>query len=285
MVTGLPPERAYELARLIKSNELARLITSKFLGTNGEPGSSSESAYRATVHVLSGREREDPTRRLRAALKQLDRPLILLVGGTTGTGKSTVTSEVAYRLGITRVTSTDIIRQTIRELSSRNTMSSIYHSSFAAGLAVTVPGSESTDPILHGFLNQSRDVLIGVRAVLLRALEEGYSTGLEGVHIVPGSIPSLLHKRIVVQCLLAIRDEGVHASRLCLRGTHGVRSPQRYLRSLPYIRRIQDYLIERASKAGVPVVENLSMEEAIDAVLHLVMNEMERAHTRIERER
>jgi len=35
----------------------------------------------------------------------------VLIGGTTGTGKSTVASEVAHRLGITRVTSTDFIRE------------------------------------------------------------------------------------------------------------------------------------------------------------------------------
>ena len=43
-------------------------------------------------------------------LEELHRPLIVLVGGATGTGKSTVTTEVAYRLGITRVTSTDFVR-------------------------------------------------------------------------------------------------------------------------------------------------------------------------------
>ena len=44
----------------------------------------------------------------------LDVPIVLLVGGATGTGKSTVATEAAHRLGITRVTSTDFIRQTIR---------------------------------------------------------------------------------------------------------------------------------------------------------------------------
>ena len=55
-------------------------------------------------------------RRLRRlhALRQLDVPIILLVGGATGTGKSTIATEAAHRLGITRVTSTDFIRQTMR---------------------------------------------------------------------------------------------------------------------------------------------------------------------------
>ena len=38
------------------------------------------------------------------ALSRLELPLLVLVGGATGTGKSTVATEVAHRLGITRVT-------------------------------------------------------------------------------------------------------------------------------------------------------------------------------------
>ena len=55
-------------------------------------------------------------------LHELDLPIILLVGGATGTGKSTVATEVAYRLGITRVTSTDFVRQTMRAFFSREFM-------------------------------------------------------------------------------------------------------------------------------------------------------------------
>src|SRR5260221_12554272 len=49
-----------------------------------------------------------------ATLRALDVPILVLVGGGTGTGKPTVATEAAYRLGITRVSSTDFIRQTIR---------------------------------------------------------------------------------------------------------------------------------------------------------------------------
>jgi 2-phosphoglycerate kinase len=53
-------------------------------------------------------------------LQRLDLPVIVLVGGATGTGKSTVATEAAYRLGITRVTSTDFVRQTMRRSSRRS---------------------------------------------------------------------------------------------------------------------------------------------------------------------
>ena len=71
-----------------------------------------------------------------AALQSLDVPIVLLVGGATGTGKSMVATEAAHRLGITRVTSTDFIRQTIRAFFPRTCMPSIHYSSFEAGDAV-----------------------------------------------------------------------------------------------------------------------------------------------------
>src|SRR6266699_3572473 len=93
-------------------------------------------------------------------LYELDLPLILLVGGATGTGKSTVATDVAYRLGITRVTSTDFVRQTMRAFFSREFMPAIHYSSFEAGQAPTDEEDEA-DPVLAGFLDQTRNVLVG----------------------------------------------------------------------------------------------------------------------------
>jgi len=42
------------------------------------------------------------------------KPLILLVGGTTGSGKSTIGSELAHRLDIVRTQSTDMLREVMR---------------------------------------------------------------------------------------------------------------------------------------------------------------------------
>ena len=121
------------------------------------------------------------------ALRYLERPLVILVGGATGTGKSTVATEVAYRLGITRVTSTDFVRETMRAFFSHDFMPSIHYSSFEAGDAVP----DADDPLAEGFLDQARQVLVGVEASIRRALHEGWSMVLEGVHIVPGLLPEL----------------------------------------------------------------------------------------------
>jgi 2-phosphoglycerate kinase len=212
-------------------------------------------------------------------LRELEMPLIVLVGGATGTGKSTVATEVAHRLGITRVTSTDVVRQTMRAFFSREFMPSIHYSSFDAGAAVRVPEDETADPTLLGFLEQTRNVLVGVRAVIARAIEEGYSLALEGVHLVPGSISTSIEGAVVCHCLLAIEDDEEHASHFWTRdaASEGLRPFEKYLAALPEIRRIQQYLVTRAGKAGVPVIENTSVDAAVDEVIERVLADVESA--------
>jgi 2-phosphoglycerate kinase len=267
--TGLPPERAYELARMIEG-ELVRL--------REEAPASVQQVFAVAADVLVAQEGEEAARRLRRyqALEELDVPLILLVGGATGTGKSTVTTEVAHRLGVTRVTSTDFVRQTMRAFFSREFMPTIHYSSFEAGQGVSE--DEVEDRTLHGFLEQTRNVLVGASAALERALAEGYSLALEGVHLVPGLVPTSFPGAIVSQCVLAIEDEEEHARHFLVRGaaSEGLRPVEKYVRALPEIRRIQDHLVERAHRAGVPVIENTDREHAVEAVVRLVLSEVER---------
>ena len=176
--------------------------------SRGAPSSTWRSAARSSVDLdrlrelavdLLGEERgRRAVRQLRRFrdLQELDLPVILLVGGGTGTGKSTVATEVAYRLGITRVTSTDFVRQTMRAFFAKEFMPSIHYSSFEAGLGLTkAEEEESGDAALLGFLDQTRNVLTGVEAALQRALDEGWSMVLEGVHLVPGMITTELRER------------------------------------------------------------------------------------------
>jgi len=268
--TGLRPERAYELARLIEQ-ELVR--------EHEEDTFTEEHLNELAAQVLAEHEGEEAVRGLRRyrTLQELDLPLILLIGGATGTGKSTVTTEVAHRLGITRVASTDFVRQTMRAFFSLDFMPSIHYSSFEAAAAVAAP-SEARDPTLVGFNDQTRNVLVGVRAVIDRALTERYSMALEGVHVVPGLVPTAVEGAVVVQALLVIEDENEHARHFWVRdaGSEGLRPVAKYLDSLGDIRRIQAYLVERAEKAGVPVLENSRVERTAEAVIRLVLEQVER---------
>jgi 2-phosphoglycerate kinase len=265
--TGLTPTRAYELARLADAD----------LTATAEQRLDLDRLATLAVELLGETEGTRTMRRLRRlqALQHLDVPIVLLVGGATGTGKSTIATEAAHRLGITRVTSTDFIRQTMRAFFSREFMPSVHYSSFEAGLALTKAEEEETgDPRLLGFLDQTRNVLVGVEAALDRALAEGWSMVLEGVHLVPGMIATRRDDAIVVQCIVSIDDEQMHRSNFWVRDStsDGLRPLEKYLDGMQEIRLIQDALLERAGRFDVPVIENVTLDQAIGEVLDLVLS-------------
>jgi len=212
------------------------------------------------VGELAGPRAVNRLRRL-AALQALEIPIVLLVGGATGSGKSTVATEVAHRLGITRVTSTDFIRQTIRAYFPSPSMPSVHLSSFEAG------GEE-------GFIEQTRSVLVGVEAAIERALTEGWSMAIEGVHLVPGLVPAEIEGAVLVQAVLRVDDIEAHRTRFYVRdaSTGGIRGMGKYLDQMYEIRLLQDCIVDRAERFGVPVIESSSAEEATAALLDLVLD-------------
>jgi len=261
IAAGCTAERAYELARRIELDLAERDVRVADL----------DRAQELAVDVLGREEGERAVRRLRRyrELQLLDLPIILLVGGATGTGKSKVATEAAHRLGITRVTSTDFVRQTMRAFFSEEVMPALHYSSFEA--APAAPDAEN--PTVAGFLDQTRDVLVGVQAAIDRALHEGWSMVLEGVHLVPGMVPTAIEGALVVHCLLAVENEELHATHFWIRdaASGGLRPVDKYVSQLDEIRQVQDYLVERARRLGVPVVENRDMDDCVGTVMELVL--------------
>jgi 2-phosphoglycerate kinase len=256
MAVGVAPDRAYALARRVGDDLASR---------NTEVVELDRLEAHA-VECLGDAQGSEAVRQLRRyqELRELDLPLVILVGGATGTGKSTVATEIAYRLGITRVTSTDFIRQTMRAFFAEDFMPSIHHSSFEG------------DPVVETFLEQSRAVLLGVRAAIERALHEGWSMVLEGVHLVPGLVPLDLEGAIVSSCVLRISDETAHAQHFFTRDSGTQRPMAKYLDRFDSIRTLQTYLVDCAERTGTPVVENETADLATRAVAELVLSAAER---------
>jgi 2-phosphoglycerate kinase len=262
---GVAVERAVELARRVEQD----------LSERGKHIVDLERLRDLAVDVLGDTEGDRAINHLRRyhELNELDVPLILLIGGATGTGKSTVATEVAYRLGITRVTSTDFVRQTMRALFTPEFLPAIHMSSFDAGKALPTAQEKEIDPLLHGFLEQTRHVLVGVQAAIERSLEEGWSMVLEGVHLVPGMLPRQIEGALAVECVIAIENEETHAGHFWIRdmSSDGVRPLDKYLDRIGDIRYLQDFIVERAQVEGVPVIENSEREKAIGSVMELVL--------------
>ena len=268
MAAGVAGHRAYALASRVHDE----------LRERGQGRIEIERLEVLAVEVLGEQEGRESIQRLRRfqELRELDLPIMVFIGGATGTGKSTVATELAYRFGITRVTSTDFVRQTMRAFFSRDFMPSIHQSSFEAGDAF--PDAE--DPLEFGFLQQARNVNVGVRASTERAFEEGWSIVLEGVHLVPGVVelprPDLAVSVFVV---LSIEDEDEHIRHFRFRDEDSERPESRYLERFADIRRLQEVIVARAHRVGVPVIENEDADKAARTVADLVLDAAEESRT------
>ena len=159
---------------------------------------------------------------------------------------------VAHRLGITRIASTDTIREVLRTTLAPGVVPELAGSSFDTRRHVP-PEAGDVDPLLAGFFEQAETVSIGARGVVARAVREGLPLVLEGVHVVPGSglVPPG-SPSTVVEALLVCADEALHRSHFQYRAveTGDGRPVQRYLDRFAEIRRIQDALRSAATRAG-----------------------------------
>jgi len=266
--SGLAPERSWTLARLVEGRLSQR------------PGDRIEIAeLRAlTEEVLGGEEGEHAVRRFHEwqRLDKLDRPLIVLISGTTGVGKSTIATMLAGRLGVTRVIATDVIRQVLRAFFTRDFMPAVNYSAFEAGAAVQVAlegvdDAGDRDEDVVGFERQAESVGTGVSAIVERACREGTPLVVEGVHLVPGSLGDELRARCVaVEAVIVVDDEEMHRSHFAMRGAE--RPAERYLARFEQIRKLQDYLAARAAEERVAVIENLQVDQALGRLQDLVLD-------------
>jgi len=253
--SGLAPERAFELAREVERRLALR--GDREIGVGG--------LDTLCLEVLRAQEGERAARRFQGwrRLDRLDRPLVVLLGGTTGVGKSTLATMLAARLGITRVIATDVIRQVLRAFFTHEAMPTVHYSAFEAGG-------------LEGFEDQAEQVGTAVAAIVDRAANEAKPIIVEGVHLVPGSVDSDLQVRCVLaEAIVVVEDEELHRGHFSHRP--GTRPAARYLAAFDDIRALQDNLAERARAQGVPVIENEHVDETLARLMELVLDAVERA--------
>jgi 2-phosphoglycerate kinase len=267
MASGMPPSRAYALAKEIEDR----------LRAAGETRVGVERLRQLASDVLEELVGADISARYRKvhAISRMSKPLVVLVGGTTGVGKSTIATEVAHRLGITRISSTDSIREVMRGIFSKDLLPAIYESSFNAWRGLRVPVPHGANPVIVGFREQTAVVATGITSLVERAVTEGVSTVIEGVHIVPGYIePSQFGDARVVQLVVAVDDEEAHRSHFYIREvqTDGSRAFERYRANFRNIRLLGEYIEDLAVEHGVPIVHSHQLDKTVAEALELVVN-------------
>jgi 2-phosphoglycerate kinase len=205
-------------------------------------------------------------------VESLDIPLVVLIGGTTGVGKSTLATQLAARLGVVRVVATDAIREVMRSMFSAELMPTLYTSSFQADTALREPPVGSADALTVGFREQTAAVAVGINALVDRAAVEGTSIVIEGAHVVPGFFDAAAERILAVPVVLTVEDEDMHRSHFVARGNDVIARPaQRYAEGFANIRRLQHYVKSQALSHGVPIIPNYNFDQALASVIDLVM--------------
>ncbi len=237
MATGLAPARAFHVAERVEE----RLHDTGVLSvTRAELV---DLTQQVLVEEVGDRYAESFAKWQVAT--RLDRPLVILIGGATGVGKSTIATQLAAWLGLTRIIPTDAIREVMRAMFSDDMIPTLHASSFEAERhASRSPLPRSADPAIIGFREQSVAVMVGVRALVRRAIMERTDLILEGAHIAPGFLDlSEFEGAVVVPFVVTVDDEELHRSHFILRAHESRgRASDRYLQHFDNIRKIQRYV-------------------------------------------
>lgn len=209
------------------------------------------------------------------SLRTSKKPLIILIGGASGVGTSSMAFELANRLRLKNLISTDMIREVMRKIVSKELSPVIHKSSFDAYESIRTP-SIRIDSVIEGFISHVDVVNVGIEAIIERSVKEGISTIIEGVHIVPGFIRhDLMENNNIIIFTLTVDDEESHKQRFYSRCRQPwvKRSLERYMENFDTIRKTQKFLVEQAKIHDSRIINNVDINQTIDIMVNDILEE------------
>lgn len=267
---GIKPEEAYKIAfdleeDLIKK-DILRISKKKLFEEVFRIIKKNYSFHLAGLYKLASR------------IDELDRPVIIYLAGASGTGKSVMSTFLAGRLGINKITGTDTIREIMRLVFNRDLLPSLHNSSSKAGVGMP-KALDKNARLISGFCLQAQQVSVGVKAVVDRAVKERTSMIIEGVHLFPYMQQTLQEgaKRAYhIPITLSLMNDKHHKDRFLERGKgNELRKKEPYLRSFENIRSIHEYCISESENNEIEVVDNEDFDETTNTLMQLIINTLQ----------
>jgi len=172
----------------------------------------------------------------------MSKPRILVITGSSGVGKSTISARAAASLGFSKSASTDTIRETLRTQFDSEQEPALHRSSFEPAGRGAIEDWHATVVVLSE----------AIRAVVSRAVSKRSDLLLEGVHIIPGS--GILEGwresgGVASGVLLHVGNEDTHRQFIRMREKHNDRGLDHYLDNLGRIRAIQEEMLRKADES------------------------------------
>ena len=268
--SGLKPEEAFQIAfdleaKLMKKSIL-RISKKKLFDEVFATIKNKHNPHIAGLYKLASR------------LDELDRPVIIYLAGASGTGKSVMSTFLAGRLGINKITGTDTFREIMRLVFKRNLLPSLHNSSSKAGTGMP-KNLGKNDRLISGFCLQAQQVSVGVKAVVDRAIKEKTSMIIEGIHLLPNmeqAIKEGCKRAYHIPITLSLMNEKHHKDRFSERGKgNELRKKEAYLRSFENIRAIHEFFNLECEEKEIEVVDNEDFDETTNTLMQLIINTLQ----------
>lgn len=177
---------------------------------------------------------------------------IILIGGASGCGKTTLARRLCHALEIDHRLSTGFIREMLRDQTSPQESPALFTYTFKA-----------PDPV-QALVRQSEILARYVRVCIHRAVEEGSSLIIEGNHLIPALYHALDCDLYMILAAPALQE---HYRRLT-----GKSHARRYLTraDLARARVIAEYLEREAAAFGLP---HVPYDGEIEGIVNLLSGE------------
>uniref|UniRef100_H3GRW2 Zeta toxin domain-containing protein n=1 Tax=Phytophthora ramorum TaxID=164328 RepID=H3GRW2_PHYRM len=235
-------------------------------------------------------------------ITQRNQSFAVLLGGTSGTGKSTLASLLAARLRLTTVLPTDSVRHVLRSFTSKEENPCAFVSTYQAGDALSpdmvaaIQGDREDmsaarlhkKMVLRGYKMQSELVLEKLDRVLTMFEERKQSLVVEGVHLNTDDLLTLVKKHpTCVPFVIYISNENKHRERFAVRARHMTIDPQenKYIKHFDNIRIIQRHLCKHADRYLIPKIDNTNVDRSIATIqstLVRVLRKLDRGEKLVE---
>ena len=203
-------------------------------------------------------------------------PVILILEGASSTGKSMIALEMIYNLGVTRILSTDTIRQILRSIKDEKEHPELFCHTYQAHIHKQV-GRETIDPILRGFLAQLEHIDPFVKKGVQKFINEGTDALVEGVHIIPGALEGL---SIGVIEILINPDAMTHEEMFVSKYRSGklrTVSKDEAIRTKEFqaAKMIQEYMVEQAKAKKINIVPFKDYGSTVTSISEIVVKKVE----------
>lgn len=266
-----------------KAEQTTTLIYDQLLATGISTLTTSQLGYLTYLCLLQEVSKKAAKRYLVwSEFQRSGRPLLLLICGTVGTGKSTIATEIAHLLDIVRIQSTDMLREVMRMMLPSRLLPVLHTSSFNAWQALPILDTRERDKdqlVADGYRTQADLLAVPCEAVLHRAIEESVPLILEGVHAHPDLMSRLPEGTDAIQAhvTLAVLKPKELKSRLRGRGSQvPQRRAKRYLNRFDSVWSLQSHLLSEADRCNTPIITNNDKEKAVVQVILQAVEELAR---------